>query len=399
MLARSCLLWSRSPRCCDRRPRPRPARAPRGRGRARATPRRAGPRGSRGAAAAPAGARALPPMNCNSFGCYPAEQAPAPGAAPAAPRPAAARPPTVTEASSPRALRARALSGAGVRFYGAYWCGFCDKQRRLLGAEASKLLDYVECDPGGAGADAKACAAAGVQAFPTWSDGAARAARGSSRRRAREARGARDRAEDLRADAAAAAEAARPARRPPVVGRRRPGDCGCESARARGATMCATPRATLARARTLPRRRSGRNSTPARALFPYHPRASALPFDEGTRRSGALLRPAAESSARGAYALVRDVEGPVRRAPRPRRVRARPRARHPGVRHPARAGRRAGHAADGARRGERRSSARSRSASPAAAPARSAASSSTSVGPCSERARGRAERSPYARIA
>ena len=60
---------------------------------------------------------------------------------------------------------ARELKKDKATFYGAYWCKFCDRERQGLGREAFALVDYVECDPEGAGADPKRCAEAGVRAY------------------------------------------------------------------------------------------------------------------------------------------------------------------------------------------------------------------------------------------
>ena len=103
-------------------------------------------------------ALALPPVNCNSFGCYPAETNPggavrvAPTAAvrpsvldmPSAspPPPPAASPPTVTTESSPRALKvAKALRRKKATMYGAFWCGFCNKERQALGQQGVELVE------------------------------------------------------------------------------------------------------------------------------------------------------------------------------------------------------------------------------------------------------------------
>jgi thiol-disulfide isomerase/thioredoxin len=103
-------------------------------------------------------------MNCNSFGCYPVELQPG-----YATRPELAKPPPATDASSPRALKlARALKREKVTMFGAYWCGFCDRERQALGTEAWALVDYVECDAMGFGADPQRCYDAGVTAYPTW---------------------------------------------------------------------------------------------------------------------------------------------------------------------------------------------------------------------------------------
>jgi hypothetical protein len=58
------------------------------------------------------------------------------------------------------------LRTRGVVFYGAYWCPHCHHQKLLFGPQAAERLPYVECARDEAGA--KACSAAGVEAFPTW---------------------------------------------------------------------------------------------------------------------------------------------------------------------------------------------------------------------------------------
>ena len=114
------------------------------------------------AVTASAPALALPPMNCDSFGCYPAGQ-----------RPGAAvireRPPAIDEHSSARALKVgKALKAKKATMYGAYWCGFCNLERQALGQEAFAMVEYVECDPKGVGGDPQRCFDAGIDAYPAW---------------------------------------------------------------------------------------------------------------------------------------------------------------------------------------------------------------------------------------
>jgi uncharacterized membrane protein len=66
-----------------------------------------------------------------------------------------------------RAL-ARHLAQTGSKFYGAYWCPACRRQKEMFGG-AEALLPYVECDSRGARARPEECAGAGVRSFPTWS--------------------------------------------------------------------------------------------------------------------------------------------------------------------------------------------------------------------------------------
>lgn len=60
------------------------------------------------------------------------------------------------------------LDKTGAKYYGAFWCPNCQKQRALFGRSADKL-PYVECSPNGRnGALAFECASAGIQNLPTW---------------------------------------------------------------------------------------------------------------------------------------------------------------------------------------------------------------------------------------
>ena len=60
----------------------------------------------------------------------------------------------------------RHLNTVGARFYGAWWCPACTKQKALFGKEAAAELPYIECDkqPG----DRERCMAADIKSFPTW---------------------------------------------------------------------------------------------------------------------------------------------------------------------------------------------------------------------------------------
>lgn len=61
---------------------------------------------------------------------------------------------------------AQCISDKGAKFYGAYWCPHCQAQKSLFGKSKDKL-PYVECADS-AKAQSDACAAAGVQGYPTW---------------------------------------------------------------------------------------------------------------------------------------------------------------------------------------------------------------------------------------
>lgn len=59
------------------------------------------------------------------------------------------------------------LTETGAKMYGAYWCPHCATQKRAFGRAAVRL-PYVECAPDGINAQPEACAAVGVEAYPTW---------------------------------------------------------------------------------------------------------------------------------------------------------------------------------------------------------------------------------------
>ncbi|MCZ6749135.1 MAG: vitamin K epoxide reductase family protein [SAR324 cluster bacterium] len=67
-------------------------------------------------------------------------------------------------------LRALAihLNDIDAKFYGAFWCPNCDRQKREFRASASRL-PYIECSPGGRNApQAPVCGINGVTVYPTW---------------------------------------------------------------------------------------------------------------------------------------------------------------------------------------------------------------------------------------
>lgn len=59
------------------------------------------------------------------------------------------------------------LTKTGAKMYGAYWCPHCARQKRKFGG-AARRLPYVECDQQGINAKPEACAAVGVEVYPTW---------------------------------------------------------------------------------------------------------------------------------------------------------------------------------------------------------------------------------------
>jgi glutaredoxin len=61
---------------------------------------------------------------------------------------------------------AQCLDQKGVKFYGAFWCPHCQKQKALFG-RSSKKLPYVECSTP-QNETTQACKDAGIKNFPTW---------------------------------------------------------------------------------------------------------------------------------------------------------------------------------------------------------------------------------------
>ena len=86
------------------------------------------------------------------------------------PPPGGFRPPKVeTKSDAEQLALARHLQQTGAKFYGAYWCGFCGKQRTLFGAEATAALPYVECAADGFQSDTALCRSKPeVTGYPAW---------------------------------------------------------------------------------------------------------------------------------------------------------------------------------------------------------------------------------------
>jgi len=87
---------------------------------------------------------------------------------PTPPDPNAVAPPVVTTSGAREIAVATKLQDSGATMYGAFWCGYCDKQKQLLGKEAWSKVSYVECDPRSPNAEPEKCRAAGVHAYPEW---------------------------------------------------------------------------------------------------------------------------------------------------------------------------------------------------------------------------------------
>ncbi len=60
------------------------------------------------------------------------------------------------------------LAAKGVKFYGAYWCSHCQKQKSLFGATAVAKLPYIECAKEGENSQRQLCMDKEIKMFPTW---------------------------------------------------------------------------------------------------------------------------------------------------------------------------------------------------------------------------------------
>ncbi|HEY9633842.1 MAG TPA: hypothetical protein V6D14_10575 [Coleofasciculaceae cyanobacterium] len=94
--------------------------------------------------------------------------------APQAEPPQAAAPSQPTTPSAPissasgKVALANHLKQIGAKIYETFWCPVCRWQEKQFGAEASRLITRVECDPRGKNAKPQLCRQANIRAFPTW---------------------------------------------------------------------------------------------------------------------------------------------------------------------------------------------------------------------------------------
>jgi thiol-disulfide isomerase/thioredoxin len=60
------------------------------------------------------------------------------------------------------------LKEIDAKFYGAYWCAYCNKQKEMFGQQAFSKINYIECDPKGKSPQLNLCEQANIDGFPTW---------------------------------------------------------------------------------------------------------------------------------------------------------------------------------------------------------------------------------------
>lgn len=62
---------------------------------------------------------------------------------------------------------AQCIARSGAKFYGAYYCHYCESEKRRFGKDA-KYLPYVECTERGTPEEQNECKSKGVSGYPTW---------------------------------------------------------------------------------------------------------------------------------------------------------------------------------------------------------------------------------------
>ena len=108
-----------------------------------------------------------------SLGLYSTVNVPAQAGQAAAPAGQVAQPAqsefavTTSSGESEIAL-AKHLSESGAKFYGAFWCPHCQKQKATFGKEAMEFVPYIECSPPDRNGQTAVCQAAKIEGYPTW---------------------------------------------------------------------------------------------------------------------------------------------------------------------------------------------------------------------------------------
>jgi hypothetical protein len=62
---------------------------------------------------------------------------------------------------------AQCLKEKGAIFYGAFWCKFCQAQKKMFDSSA-KLLPYIECSTADGSAQTQECKDKKINGYPTW---------------------------------------------------------------------------------------------------------------------------------------------------------------------------------------------------------------------------------------
>ncbi len=62
---------------------------------------------------------------------------------------------------------ANCLTEKGFKFYGAFWCSYCNQEKEIFGS-AAQYLPYIECSDEETQEMTPVCVEAGIEGFPTW---------------------------------------------------------------------------------------------------------------------------------------------------------------------------------------------------------------------------------------
>jgi len=65
---------------------------------------------------------------------------------------------------------AQCLTDSGTTFYGAFWCPYCNEQKKMFGKSMQNIA-YVECSTPDKKSQTKACQDADIKNYPTWEFG------------------------------------------------------------------------------------------------------------------------------------------------------------------------------------------------------------------------------------
>ncbi|WNZ28051.1 vitamin K epoxide reductase family protein (plasmid) [Leptolyngbya sp. NK1-12] len=63
---------------------------------------------------------------------------------------------------------AKHLKDTGAKFYGAFWCPHCQKQKETFGREAMEFVPYIECSEPDRRSQTVTCQVAKIEGYPTW---------------------------------------------------------------------------------------------------------------------------------------------------------------------------------------------------------------------------------------
>ncbi len=62
---------------------------------------------------------------------------------------------------------AQCLGDKGAKFYGTFWCPYCNKQKAMFGSSAHRL-PYVECSTADRKNQLPVCRDKNITGYPTW---------------------------------------------------------------------------------------------------------------------------------------------------------------------------------------------------------------------------------------